>query len=144
MRARTRIAGIATLLLLGCVSTVTAVGCVPVPRPRPRIFGTAPLPALSRDRGSSLTDPTPAPTRSELKAIDFGEVVAAEHHDVSGVVAMSMMKGLRTSDVKITLVVNGGQSVATLVKPDGTSLSWTCPPGRTCWRRSRWGTASRR
>jgi hypothetical protein len=29
MRARTRIAAIATLLLLGCVSTVTAVGCVP-------------------------------------------------------------------------------------------------------------------
>jgi hypothetical protein len=101
-----------------------------MPRPRPRIFGTAPLPpALSRDLGSSLTTRPPPPTRSELKAIDFGEVVAAEHHDVSGVVAMSMMKGLRTSDVKITLVVNGGQSVATRVKPDGSFALLDVPPG---------------
>lgn len=56
-------------------------------------------------------------------------MVAAEHHDVSGVVAMSMMKGLRTSDVKITLVVNGGQSVATRVKPDGSFALLDVPPG---------------
>ena len=56
-------------------------------------------------------------------------MVAAEHHDVSGVVAMSMMKGLRTSDVKITLVVNGGQSVAPRVKPDGTFALLDVPPG---------------
>merc|ERR1711935_1237165 len=82
MHARTRVSTVALFLLLGCVSTVNAVG--------------------------------------ELKAIDFGEVVAAEHHDVSGTVAMSQMRGLRTSDVKITLVVNGGQTIATRVKPDGS------------------------
>ena len=42
---------------------------------------------------------------------------------------MGMMKDLRTSDVKITLVVNGGQSVATRVKPDGTFALLDVPPG---------------
>jgi hypothetical protein len=48
---------------------------------------------------------------------------------VQGVVAMGALKGLRTSDVKITLVVNGGQSIATRVKPDGSFVVLDVPPG---------------
>jgi hypothetical protein len=129
MNACTRIAAIATLLLLGCASTVTAVGCVPI---SPTLGGATQerhFPPWA-PRVRLLPSPSHADVhRSELKAIDFGEVVAAEHYDVTGVVAMSMLKGLRTSDVKITLVVNGGQSIATRVKPDGSFALLDVPPG---------------
>lgn len=56
-------------------------------------------------------------------------MVAAEHHDVVGTVAMSSMRDVRASDVKITLVVNGGQTIATRVKPDGSFALLDVPPG---------------
>lgn len=124
MHARTRVSTVALFLLLGCVSTVNAVGYVPLIVAHLRHL----FPAPHRFIADSVPPPRFA-HRSELKAIDFGEVVAAEHHDVSGTMAMSQMRGLRTSDVKITLVVNGGQTIATRVKPDGSFVVLDVPPG---------------
>lgn len=65
----------------------------------------------------------------ELKAVDFGEVVAVEHFPVEGTVRMAIMPNLRTSDVKITLVINGGQKISTRPKPDGSFALLDVPPG---------------
>ena len=131
-RGRTLFAALAVLLVVGCAGPVAAVGYALRPSRLPR--------PISPRAGTPASDPTnPRPTsrfplpfpslRSELKPIDFGEVVAAEHHNVVGTVAMKLMPDVRTSDVKITLVVNGGQKIATRVKPDGSFALLDVPPG---------------
>lgn len=42
---------------------------------------------------------------------------------------MVLMPGMRTSDVKITLVINGGQKISTRPKPDGSFALLDVPPG---------------
>jgi hypothetical protein len=42
---------------------------------------------------------------------------------------MGLMPGMRTSDVKITLVINGGQKIATRPRPDGHFALLDVPPG---------------
>ena len=61
--------------------------------------------------------------------IDHGELVAAEHYNVEGAVAMGSMPELRTSDVRITLVINGGQKISTRPKPDASFALLDVPPG---------------
>lgn len=111
------------VLLLGCVGTATAVGYVqhPIFVPRsspPTLLPQVPSGGSRFDLNTLLPLPLTLPpppsrhartlrTRRELKVVDYGEVVAAEHYKVEGGVAMGMMPGVRTSDVKITLVGGG-------------------------------------
>ena len=47
--------------------------------------------------------------------MDYGEVVAAEHFNIDGVVDARGMRGTRMSDIKITVVLNGANSVFPLI-----------------------------
>ena len=62
--------------------------------------------------------------------MDYGEVVAAEHFNIiDGVVDARGMRGTRMSDIKITVVLNGGQKIATRPRADGTFVLLDVPPG---------------
>ena len=164
-----RTLAVTVVLLLGCVGTVTAVGCVknttplssiPFPPREASFRATEGHPSRAKNPNDPFASRTHTPprvdlapdtrtysslnspphtrarirpkhthTRRELKAVDYGEVVAAEHYKVEGGVAMGMMPSVRTSDVKITLVINGGQKISTRAKPDGTFALLDVPPG---------------
>lgn len=66
---------------------------------------------------------------SELKPVDYGEVVAVEHFNIDGVIDARGMRGTRMSDIKITVVLNGGQKIATRPRADGTFRILDVPPG---------------
>lgn len=61
--------------------------------------------------------------------MDYGEVVAAEHFNIDGVIDARGMRGTRMSDIKITVVLNGGQKIATRPRADGTFVLLDVPPG---------------
>ncbi|EEH57719.1 uncharacterized protein MICPUCDRAFT_57308 [Micromonas pusilla CCMP1545] len=65
----------------------------------------------------------------ELKAVDYGEVVAAQHFNIDGIVTVKKMPGVKTSDVKVTLTINGAQKIATRIKPTGEFTLLDVPPG---------------
>jgi hypothetical protein len=61
--------------------------------------------------------------------VDFGEVVAAQHFNIDGIVTVKKMPGVKTSDVKVTLTINGAQKIATRIKPTGEFTLLDVPPG---------------
>lgn len=61
--------------------------------------------------------------------MDYGEVVAAQHFNIDGIVTVKKMPGVKTSDVKVTLTINGAQKIATRIKPTGEFTLLDVPPG---------------